>query len=109
MGIVEQITEEKQELLNDINNLKQRNYELDGLFKASEEDKDNLQKLVSDMRSRVTDLESEIETIQRNFENEARSLKSKITKLESASKMFTGYPVNSTYCTLPAIEAGKRT
>merc|ERR1712226_522364 len=84
---VKRVTEEKELLLIEITELKQKNYELDCLFKASEEDKDNLHKMVTDMRAsrsrRITDLEAEIEAIQRNFENEVRSLRAKITKLES--------------------------
>ena len=55
--------------------LKQRNYKLDGLLKACEEDKNHLQKLASDMRSQATALKSEIETCQRNFENDTKLLK----------------------------------
>ena len=65
--LVQRDKDETTELMKNMNNIKQKNYELDSHLKTSNCDKDKLQKLVTTMRSQATDVESKLKKFNVNL------------------------------------------
>ncbi len=54
--VIDKLTEEKQDLVSDVESAKQRIYQVEGLLKESENEKNQLQKELSDTHRRLMEV-----------------------------------------------------
>lgn len=88
--LYERTNEEKSELTTDVEHLKQRVYELEGVYKASEDEKEKLQREITELNRHLSQQETDSEGVKRDSDMEIRQLNSLIVKLEQRVEIIMG-------------------